>query len=79
MTIGSISPLPLTTKYEAGLKEQMITGTLNFVQGKISMPEIFVANHALPRNHPTSSKLDSRSSPSGYRFGENETKPNMAR
>jgi hypothetical protein len=36
MSMGSIPPLPLATKYEAGLKEQMMIGTLNFVQGKIS-------------------------------------------
>jgi hypothetical protein len=30
------TPLPIATKYEAGLKEQIMIGTLNFFQGKIS-------------------------------------------
>jgi ribosomal protein L32 len=36
MTMGSIPPLPIATKYEGGLKEHILIGTLNFVQGKIS-------------------------------------------
>jgi hypothetical protein len=36
MSMGSIPLLPIATKYEAGLKEQMMIVTLNFVQGKIS-------------------------------------------
>jgi hypothetical protein len=36
MTMESIPTLPIATKYKAGLKEQLMIGTLHFVQGKIS-------------------------------------------
>jgi hypothetical protein len=82
--MGSIPRLPLATKYKAGLKEQMMIGTLNFVQGKFSrrLTEIFVANHVLPRNQPASFNLDSLSNQSGlqhHRFGAPETMQNTAR
>jgi hypothetical protein len=34
--MASLPPLPLATKYEAGIKEQIMIGTLEFVQRKIS-------------------------------------------
>jgi hypothetical protein len=37
MPMGSIPPLPIASKYEAGLKDQMTIGMLNFDQGKISI------------------------------------------
>jgi hypothetical protein len=55
MSTGSIPPLPLAIKYEAGLKEQMMIGTLNFVQEKISR---CLARYIYGKSYPTKKSSD---------------------